>query len=506
MAIAKISYKKLNTAQRNLKSFDFNYFLNGLNSVVDESVQSVSNAKLFKNFSVKNYVLSTGLGIVPLQFFNTKINQSTTVQQNFEGQALALFVYQYFDSAEQSYNDVLFVYSSDKKLYYLQYSSNSRNFVCFDLKTFESFPDYLYYIMPDESEVAMFCSDTEKLTVVSSVSNCTTIENAPLITSLCVHFDRIFAVTTSGKNRAWFSDELDPTNWNVSNSEAGYIAMNDSLGECKKVLSFKNYVFVFREYGITRITAYASQESFSMQNVYISSNLLFSNTASICGDVIYFLASDGLYSFDGVNVNKINSGLEKIIEGCDESNAKAVYFQNSYYIILNTQLSEQTNHLKENNTLIRYDCNSYNYDILSDVKIIDIAKITTSGLEKLAVVQLSNFNSSEDFETKLGQVEFCGGVFDNVTDKVWCSPKTDIGVSNYNKNVCAISLQTNAYCDVVIKTENGERKINFSPCDKTQKKAVYITGTMIEVYIHSSSKDVKISHPIIYYKLGKSNV
>ena len=51
MGIAKNQYKKLGV-NRNSYSFDFNYFLNGMNSSIDESIQSVSNAYSIKNFTV----------------------------------------------------------------------------------------------------------------------------------------------------------------------------------------------------------------------------------------------------------------------------------------------------------------------------------------------------------------------------------------------------------------------------------------------------------------------
>ena len=90
----------------------------------------------------------------------------------------------------------------------------------------------------------------------------TVVNDAPIITSMCVHNERLFVTTGGVDNALWFSDDFDPTNWNVSLTEAGFIDMNDFRGDMKRVVSFGDYLYVFRTFGITRITAYSDQRLF----------------------------------------------------------------------------------------------------------------------------------------------------------------------------------------------------------------------------------------------------
>jgi hypothetical protein len=40
------------------------------------------------------------------------------------------------------------------------------------------------------------------------------IDNAPAFTGITMHFERMFATGGDENNTVWFSDDLDPTNWN----------------------------------------------------------------------------------------------------------------------------------------------------------------------------------------------------------------------------------------------------------------------------------------------------
>lgn len=90
-------------------------------------------------------------------------------------------------------------------------------------------------------------------------------DKAPKFTSVAVHNERVFGTVSGVNNQVWFSDDFDPANWNVSLTEAGYINFADDLGQAIKAVSFQGYLFVFREYGIMRLTAYGDQSDFVLK-------------------------------------------------------------------------------------------------------------------------------------------------------------------------------------------------------------------------------------------------
>lgn len=55
---------------------------------------------------------------------------------------------------------------------------------------------------------------------------------------MTMHYERLFATTSTDKYTLYFSDDLDPTNWNENITEGGFIQMLDERGELLKVISF----------------------------------------------------------------------------------------------------------------------------------------------------------------------------------------------------------------------------------------------------------------------------
>ena len=104
------------------QTFDFDYFLQGINSNLDESVQGMQYAKSFKNFCISKGVLSTGLGVSALKFYSTVTGTETPYNQTYTGNPLALYCYPCIDQVSSSVrSDCLVIYTSAKKLYYLTY-------------------------------------------------------------------------------------------------------------------------------------------------------------------------------------------------------------------------------------------------------------------------------------------------------------------------------------------------------------------------------------------------
>ena len=158
-----------------------------------------------------------------------------------------------------------------------------------------------------------------------------TVPEAPEITSMCLHYERLF-VTTGGNDKSlWFSDDFDPANWNVSLNEAGFIDMNDMKGELIKVVSFGDYLYAFKKFGITRISAYSDQRQFAATDLFVSSGKIFKDSIIVCGDCMLFAATDGIYRFDGVSTQRISDSFRKKIDFTYEY-FKGQYFNGNAYI------------------------------------------------------------------------------------------------------------------------------------------------------------------------------
>ncbi len=221
----------------------------------------------------------------------------------------------------------LIVYFDDKYLYTCPFAGGTLTKI--SGVTFDSDPLGVLYKYNNQN-VMIFAKSGGGLCIYNG-STVTNVPNAPEITSMCIHFERLFVTTAGAENALWFSDDFDPANWNVSLSEAGFIEMNDPAGELLKVVSFGDYLYVFRTYGITRISAYSDQRQFSATNLFLSSGKIFADSVMVCGDCIIFVATDGMYRFDGVSTQKISDAFYDRIDP-DYPYCKGQYYNGYAYV------------------------------------------------------------------------------------------------------------------------------------------------------------------------------
>ena len=130
--------------------------------------------------------------------------------------------------------------------------------------------------------------------------------------------------------RAGFLQQLRVMN--VSEFEGGYIELTGERGTLKKVIESNNYLYVIREYGISRVSAWGLQSDFVVKNMYLTTGKLYYNSAVLCGNTILMLCKDGLYYFDGVSMEKLNLGLDKYFENVDNSSAVGAFLDGKYYL------------------------------------------------------------------------------------------------------------------------------------------------------------------------------
>ena len=494
------------------KRIDFASFYGGIRTDVVASILPIKYATKTYNFRFKNGALTTGLGISPLTFPSYKTKQNVEVRWKFAYEPERLYLFRACNGVTGGIGDRLIVYHNGGeeagagKLVWAMINTNIGQYMTIPkLNLFQAPVCSINYTDETHGDSFIFASTMDCLKLWSpKQNNSIDISSAPSATSLCVHFERVFATVWIKGNYIWFSETLDPTKWNAeAGDDAGYMVLNDKLsGGANKIVSFNNYLYVFRDYGITRITAFASQESFSIQHIYSSSNLIRANTICMCGDLIYFMQTDGLYAFDGVNVRKIETGFEELLIGQNQTNARATFYKGKYCIILNSTLSDT---VKDgyNNTLICYDIKSGEYDIMCGIFFRDILGVISGEVERLVAII---HTGAEGAKSQVVQVDESGQVGGVATKKYWESAFTDLGYSDYEKCITRLSLQTKYDCKVILETEKESKEIVFKGGNVVQSKSVNLRGVMFKVKFVAETTECEISHPEITFNLGKPNV
>ena len=329
-------------------------FQNGLNLKLDENLTPLTNAVKFYNFSNKSGSLTKGLGLA--DFCTTLTGDSLTDLDEIN--VISVFYSKKFNNSLNANQDRLGIISSDRNFYSIPLNQNQTfeltNHVGIALNSADI--TAINYNL-DGEDSTLISSKNDSMVVWPTENEIYRVIDCPKITSMCVHYERVFATVSDDETAVWFSDDLDPTNWSLSLTEAGFIKMQDDKGGCRKVISFNGYVYVFRDYGIARISAFGDQKQFSVSQLFVSSGKIYADSVVLCGNEVVFLATDGLYKFDGISCVKILDNLTPAFIGIDNQNCNAAYFENKYYLAckFNYFDNTQAENAAYNNALIEVD-------------------------------------------------------------------------------------------------------------------------------------------------------
>jgi hypothetical protein len=303
-----------------------------------------------------------------------------------------------------------------------------------------------------------------------------------------MHNERLFVADADGQNLR-FSDDLDPTNWNSSLSEGGSIELVDDKGRINKVVSFLNYLFIFRDYGICRLSAGASQTEFKVTNLFVTSGRIYPDTVALCGDRIIFLSGDGLFSFDGYSVKKIFENLDGMLLA--SPSAVAGYGSGKYYLAVKINQTGEPFGCETgefvNNGVLAFDVNTGDYSIMRGA---DVNGFAVSGSR---VLTLCN--------GKVGQITKEGATyFGTALRKRWRSPMTDLG-SEQMKLIKEIYLDFYGEISFTVKTE--EKEMNFLLCEKDRMKRIRVgmKAKKVAFIIETQSEEPCVSRPTIIFSV-----
>ncbi len=484
-----ITYKKVNYAN----------FQNGINTTFDEYSTPISYSKNAYNFDFKNGALKTGLGVTKLiinAFRDDEINPFYKEIATPDGvDVLAIWTFDRYVDDSTGYDTNIIIYCSDKNLYFTTFLSSLFRFSKIDTGdcVFNSIPTAIKYKI-DGYDSIIFTTPEDGMYVYTPTTYRKYVKNCPPITSMCVHYERLFATVDKEQISLWFSDDLDPTNWNVSSVEAGFINMVDARGKLNKVLSFKDYVYVFREYGISKLTAYGNQEDFNVTHMFLSSTKIYENTVCVCGDVVLMMLKDGIYAFDGISVQKLNLNIENMLLA--NKNAVASYFNGKYYLACCLRFPDDENIGCENdnytnNALIELDFEKGEFTITRGIDITYLYSSQDVAYSKLFCCYKLNGVSN------VGVIENCGAVLDEPTPKFWRSPFTNFGYPNKTKILKEIYFNSKYEVEVIVETEKITKKFVVKPKHNKIKINANIIGNEFAIHFRSNSKEVYIANPVV---------
>ena len=450
----------------------------GIVNSQDESVTGLAYAKSCHNFAFEKGVINGKIGIDVASgyyAFPSLIRHDYPVFAS-DKKIVRVFHYRKLYDSQRRSDDRLVVVLEDMSVWYT---------AMFKPDTWHQFENFYLRGEPEavnynykSNDVLLVCSADDGLFIVNdqSVGYCS---DAPKFTSIAVHNERVFGTVSGINNQVWFSDDFDPSNWRVSPSEGGYINFADDLGNAIKVVSFLNYLYVFRDYGILRLTAYGDQNDFIIKKVFTDTGRIYKNSIVLCGDKIMFCAEDGVYSFDGYDAVRVGKEFPVV---SDKRFVCAGYLENKYYLGCKLDEIESEN----NNAVVVFDTETKDVSVLSGVQASFFCSVkTVNGSDILCA--FSNENKH-----RLGMFSQSGKLFGVATQKVYESPETTLGSPTF-KTVRGVSIFAKYPMTLGVILDSKEYDFAVKGSEKQQYIPVEKCGVRVQFLLKTNEQNAYIA-------------
>ncbi|MBQ7603070.1 MAG: hypothetical protein IJU58_02905 [Clostridia bacterium] len=475
-------------------------FSGGVNSVKSESVLPLNYAVKTYNFDTNSGALRHGLGLsaltTPYTLFGTNYTKTYAVP-NAVASIKNVWHYQRYDYNGNAMQPLLVIYGDNQKFYCTNMDTPS-GFSEVEEVQFSGQPVGINYRL-DQKDCMIFCSTNAQdgLYTWDSINYFHNYANAPSVSSLALHAGRLFATSIGDKKKLYFSDDLDPRNWEENLQDGGYIEISDERGALNKLIEWNNYLYIIRDYGITRVSAWGEQEDFVVRNLYLSTGKIYDKSAVHCGSCIIMLCKDGIYLFDGSSMRKINTGLDKFFENVENDNSVGAFLDGKYYLACKMNFGDSTavgceNSSYINNVLLEYDINSGQINILRGVDISLLLNVQTKTFSRMVCCL-----NTDGKQNVLLQVDHSGQVQGVATHKYWQSPNTDLGYPNKQKVLNEIYITSATNAQLTINTDTTTYNFSVSASNSPQKYKLNIRCKTFNIVLSSDQATADIKPPTL---------
>lgn len=417
----------------------------------------------------------------------TRAESASQVFRDTIGECKWVEGYQFFNG-EKLVDYVVFC-RHDNKIFYYEIGAANPRFTCLENVYFTSEPRCQFYIK-DNTNIMIFCSQTDNMWVWDGMSEPYQVLDAPSVSSMAVGMNRLFVINDMHPYSVLFSDDLDPSNWCMSAGEAGEVVFNDDLGKTLLVFALDNYIYVVRDRGIIKLYSYnETKNSFNVSRVFVSNCQILKNTIAPAGDKIIFMATDGVYSFDGLSAKKIYNQLNMVVKNINFSVAKCI--NNTYYLC--TNLYEKLNY---NNAIVSINLETENITNICHGSIYkNLCKLNVNNTNNLVVISCDIISKN----AKTPQY-ICKNVYknDKNADFLYFSQELNLQPHAKNKMLCKLTFLCKNDAKLCIITDTQTKEFNIKKSTQFQTIKLNLKANIFAFKIYGEG-DIDISHIVLDY-------
>lgn len=382
----------------------------GIRTTTDESVLDWDYTPEMYNYRIQNGVLTGKLGLDAAKGFDAVLHGARHAYPALPSGVKVKGIFHYRRRHQGNYDDRLVIQTSEGALYYTAVFENDtwHEVAGYTLTGEAAAVSYNY----GGKDVLLMCSPSSTFAVMDD-GTVKTVTSAPRFSSVTVHNERIYGTLNGESNQLWFSDDFDPENWSVSGDEAGYISFSDECGDALEAVSFLGYLYIFREHGIYRLTAYGDQSEFTLKKLFTATGRIYKNTIALCGDRIMFLTDEGVFTFDGYTASPAVRDLPDI---AFPTQCSAAYHDGAYWLACSLTGCDLVPIPYTNNVLVRYGIRDGDMSMLAAADILALCSVRS---HTAADIVLSVKTGGE---YKLASIGEYGTAFGTAFPKVYRTP------------------------------------------------------------------------------------
>lgn len=197
----------------------------------------------------------------------------------------------------------------------------------------------------------------------------------PQFTSITLHYERLWGTGIKlNPNQVAYSAALNPEDWTESVNTGGIIELPTwDGGKCIAVTSIFDNIVIFKTRNIFKIYGTYPGE-YANKAVFTSTGAIAKRSIVNAITVAFFLASDGIYAYNGSQTQLISAPIKDIIESMNDDYADkacGIFYNNKYILAIPTGSSTV------NNTIIEYDTIKKSFNIKKGINVNDFVEIGT---------------------------------------------------------------------------------------------------------------------------------
>jgi len=470
-----------------------NFLVESLNSSCDSDSfdKKSQNPQICYNIKSDNGCLVQGNGIKEAILPISQASEiCSRVLDSDESKIIKkIWKYSYYSTANSRFEYMLVAYFSDHKIYYSNiFAANTHWNVLASSITFNEEPIAVTFQQAGKDVIA-FCSPSDSLLVWNCDSTPVIVSTAPKVKSICFHDEKLFVIDSDKDYVIRYStDKL--IDWTSSNGDS--YSLNDYKVKLKKLVSFKDSLYVFWDFGIAKVSLQTNGD-YKMSNIYTSGTKLYENSVIIAKNYIYFMSEDGLYSFSGSAFEKLNLNISNFLS-YKQDNCQVCLFDNNLYIACKLNfcdllsIGQESENNFVNNALIEYNLSTNSYNITRGIDVTSMVQVKDLFLNKLLITV-----NGGNYGYKLFELTPNGKLDSNVLNRYFMRKNFDFKTFNKTKILKEIGIFSNYDFQIEVKTEKISKVFNVIGKNIYQRIKINLPSNNFEIAFKSSNENFSVS-------------